>query len=289
MSPNFSTSSSGSHGITDLAIAASSARLSLDASRSTSPQYNMKQHPAESSYFSSRQRHSFDSKAYLTTNVYAVASSTYAHHPYLPSEPYHHPRQRAASSPNNYSTTAGYPHHHSSHYNSSHTIPHTPSVYRASTQLMYSSPPTPQDRRKAHILSEQKRRESINGGFDELKHLLNSQPITRALSSSSHNSMDHDSDTKVNFDTNTFLGGGNRDSKAATLRKAGKAITVLANALNEKDHEVIMLRKQLETLGAIDCKAIPCDERRPSTVVHDLTSQDDEMTVEDRSLRSLHY
>jgi len=101
--------------------------------------------------------------------------------------------------------------------------------------------------------------------------------------------MDHDSDTKVNFDTNTFLGGGNRDSKAATLRKAGKAITVLANALNEKDHQVAMLRKQLETLGAIDCKAIPCDERRPSTVVHDLTSQDDEMTVEDRSLRSLHY
>jgi hypothetical protein len=293
LSPNFSHAGAGSIGISDLAIAASSIRRSLEVSRSSSPQHNIKPHPGEGSYFSSRQRHSFDSKAYPPTNVYAAASPTYALHPYLASEPYHYPRQRAASSPNNYSTTPGYPHHHSSYFNSPHNVPHTPSVYRTSTQVMYSSPPTPQDRRKAHILSEQKRRESINGGFDELKHLLNSPPITRALSSSSHNSTDHDSDSKGTFDTNSYLGGGNRDSKAATLRKAGRAITVLADALNEKDREIALIRKQIEQLGGTACKSIPCNERGSTTVVHDLTSRDDddddEMKVEDNPVHSLHY
>lgn len=285
LSPNFSSASAGSNGISDLAIPASSIRRSLEASRSSSPQCHIKPHSAEPSYFSSRQRHSFDGKAYAPTNAYAAASPTYAHHPYLPSEPYPYPRQRAASSPNNYSTTPGYPHHNTSYYGSSHSVPHTPSAYRTSTQ-MYSSPPTPQDRRKAHILSEQKRRESINGGFDELKHLLNSPPITRALSSSSHNSTDHDSDSKVTFDTNSFLGGGNRDSKAATLRKAGRAITVLADALNEKDHEVAMLRKQIEQL---EYKPISCNERGLMTVVHDLTLQDNAMKVEECSSQPQHY
>ena len=289
LSPNFSSASTGSNGIADLAIAASSIRRSLDASRSSSPQSHIKPHSAEPSYFSSGQRHSFDSKAYPPTNVYAAANPTYAHHSYLPSEPYPYPRQRAASSPNNYSTTPGYPHHHSSYYGPSHSVSHTPPVYRGSTQMIYSSPPTPQDRRKAHILSEQKRRESINGGFDDLKQILNTPSITRALSSSSHSSTDHDSDSKGTFDTNSFLGGGNRDSKAATLRKAGRAIQVLADALNEKDHELAMLRKQAEQPGATKCKAPPYNEQGLTTVVHDLTLEDDEMKVEDCPSRPRHH
>jgi hypothetical protein len=277
LSPHFTSTSAGSNGIAEHAIAASSHRRSLEIRRSSSPQCNIKPHSADASYFLSRSRHSFDSKAYHPTNVYA-ASPTYAHHSYLASEPYNYPRQRAASSPNNYSATPGYPHHHSSHYNPSHSVPHSPPVFRSSTQ-MFSSPPTSQDRRKAHILSEQKRRESINGGFEDLKHLLNSEPITRALSSSSHNSTDHDSDSKINFDTNSFLGGGNRESKAATLRKAGRAITVLADALNEKDSELAMLRKKL---SAVDCNAVTYN-KRGSVIVHDLTLQDNEMKLEDGS------
>src|SRR2546423_9954909 len=278
LSPHFTSTSAGPNGIAELAIAPSSHRRSLEISPSSSPQCNIKSHPADASYFLSRSRHSFDSKAYHhPTNAYA-ASPTYAHHSYLGSEPYHYPRQRADSSPNNYSATPGYPHHSSSHYNASHSVPHSPQVFRSTTQ-MFSSPPTSQDRRKAHILSEQKRRESINGGFEELKHLLNSEPITRALSSSSHNSIDHDSDSKINFDTNSFLGGGNRESKAATLRKAVRAITVLADALNEKDSELAMLRKEL---SAIDCNAVTYN-KRGSVIVHDLTLQDNDMKLEDGS------
>ena len=159
----------------------------------------------------------------------SVSDSEIAQHPeYVASEPYYRTRQHAASSFNS-----------SSYYSSAHSGPHTP-VYRASTQMIYSSPPTPQDRRKSHILSEQRRRELTNCGFAELKHLLNSEPIARALSLGSHN----DSDSKIPFDTNSFLGGGNKDSKVATLRKATRAITVLADAINKNDNELVRLSKR---------------------------------------------
>lgn len=43
---------------------------------------------------------------------------------------------------------------------------------RFSLSSSVTPPPLPQDRRKAHIASEQKRRQSINGGFEELRRII---------------------------------------------------------------------------------------------------------------------
>lgn len=183
-----------------------------------------------------------------------------------------------------YQTAPGYAPHHNGYYNSSSlTSSHGPVVFRAGAQATYSSPPSAQDRRQAHILSEQKRRESINGGFDELKQRLTSEPITRALSSSSQTSIDQDSDSKVPFDCNNFLGGGSRDSKAATLRKAVKALNILAEKVIEQENQLAMFREQ--TGGLTPCKKNR-HNKRPSTSnipAVDLTIPDDDMKLEEGS------
>lgn len=59
------------------------------------------------------------------------------------------------------------PHHHLQQYQG--FVPH----YHPSSSYNYPSrEPVPPTRRIAHILSEQKRREKINGGFDELKSVI---------------------------------------------------------------------------------------------------------------------
>lgn len=281
MSPNLSSISVSSKNISALEIAASA--CSPQASGPSPQQYHGSPCVTEPSYLLSRGRRSFDSKDYSPI-VYTAGSLTYAHLPYVPSE-LHYSRQRAALSLKDYSTAPGYPDHRSSYFSSSHDVPHIPPVYRVGDcGSMYSSPPTPQDRRKAHILSEQKRRESINGAFEELKQILNSERVTRALSLSFHESTERDSDSKITFEPNRFFGGGNRDSKWTTLRNAGRALTMLADALNESNVELAMLRKRL---GATDCKSIIGNESRPITAVHDLTLRDDEMEVVDSPLPPL--
>ncbi|CAG8468783.1 11164_t:CDS:2 [Diversispora eburnea] len=65
-----------------------------------------------------------------------------------------------------------------------------------------SQPPQQQSRRMAHILSEQKRRENINSGFEELKSIV---PSCR----------------------------GCADSKAVILRKAAHYIQTLENQIQK--------------------------------------------------------
>jgi hypothetical protein len=281
LSPTSPGESKSSPSIEDLAIAASTVPRSHENGRCISPGYKL---PVSSFSYASRRSHSFDGngKVYTsTTNVYAAATPTYSQHHYLPSEPYPYSRQRAQSSPMGYQAP-GYAPQHNGYYNSSSVnSSHGPVVFRAGTQATYSSPPSAQDRRKAHILSEQKRRESINGGFDELKQRLTSEPITRALSSSSHTSVDQDSDCKVPFDSNNFLGGGSRDSKAATLRKAVKALNILAEKVIEQESQLAMYREQ--SGGSTPCKKNR-HSKRPSREIMpavDLTLPDDEMKLED--------
>jgi hypothetical protein len=283
LSPTFPGETESSPSINDLAIAAATVPRSHENGRCNSPGYKHKM-PVSTFSYASRRSHSFDGngKAYpSTSNVYAAAAPTYAQHPYLPSEAYPYPRPRAQSSPMGYHTTPGYAPHHGYYASSSLNVPHSPPVFRASTQATYSSPPTAGDRRKAHILSEQKRRESINGGFEELKQRLTSEPITRALSSSSQTSVDQDSDSKVPFDINNFLGGGSRDSKAATLRKAVKALNILAETVLEFEEKIETLLEQQG--GTIPCKKNR-HNKRPSgdyTIpAVDLTLPDDDMKLE---------
>jgi Helix-loop-helix DNA-binding domain len=126
--------------------------------------------------------------------------------------PYTYPRPRANSSP----------------------MVHQPPLNHGD-QTTYSSPPTQHDRRRAHIISEQKRRESINGGFQDLKHLLTSPKIVRALAGAA-------TEKECAQEASVLLGGGTRDSKAATLRKAVKALDVLAE-------KTILLQVEVERLG----------------------------------------
>jgi hypothetical protein len=98
-------------------------------------------------------------------------------------------------------------------------------------------------------LSEQKRRESINSGFLDLKAQVTSPRITRALSLNSRHPSEIDSDAKLASDTKDtvarVLGSGGRESKAAVLRKACKVIESLANKTFEMQSEIDSLHSQL--------------------------------------------
>ena len=204
-----------------------------------SPRYHHKSHLSETTdYVTSSHRNSYDGKAH-SPNAYAI-SQMHGHR----YEPYSYPRQRAYSTPMRYSPYAP------SHYYPPEEANGPPSPPIVRTQPVpysvapFSSPPTPHDRRRAHILSEQKRRESINGGFVELKQRLTSPPITRALSSGSHQSSETEPESKLLQESNDILGGGSRESKAATLRKAVKALDVLADKVLDLQLEVAMLRRE---------------------------------------------
>jgi hypothetical protein len=203
-----------------------------------SPRYRHKSQLSEpTDYAAASHRPSYEDNTYIS-NAYAIAP-THAHR----YEPYPYSRQRAYSTPMRYYTQEA-SHYYSQEAGDEHL---TPPVIRTQPELYpapatpYSSPPTPHDRRRAHILSEQKRREAINSGFVELKQRLTSFPVTRALSSCSHQSSEPESESKLLQDSNDLLGGESRDSKAATLRKTDKALGLLA-------HKVLNLQLQVETL-----------------------------------------
>ena len=178
-----------------------------------------------------------------------------------------------------YTATPSYSPTHASYYSPALPVSHGPTVFRSNTTVYYSSPLTAQDRRKAHILSEQKRRESINGGFLELKQRLTSDLITRALSASAHPSSEFDSDSRLAFDSNSFLGGGSRESKAASLRKAVKALDCLAETVIALYAENAKLRQTLQGKKSKHAKRGSIEVAQEI----DLTIQEDEMKIEDGS------
>ena len=194
-------------------------------------------YPSSSDYHvPSRRPQSFDGKRY-PTNVYAPHTPTYGQHNYELYHPYQRPR--AYTSPTEYPNDAHYPHHPPSYYPPAHSVPHSPPVFRGCNNTRhFSTPPTQQDRREAHIRSEQKRRESINGGFADLAHRLTSEQLHRALALSSYHSSDIDSDSpKVVFDSGSILGGERKNSKAVLLQKAVKAIDWLSTYVIDSQSE----------------------------------------------------
>jgi hypothetical protein len=226
-SANSSGGSSPSARNQDFAPTTTAVETSAEMTYSHSSEYYLKPQSSDA-YFTSRRRDSFHGQR-LGHNVYAPATPPYAHHPYHHVEPYpRYQRPRAQSSPMGYSPPPAYR--------------ATPTIYSQGT---YSTPPTPQDRRKAHILSEQKRRESINGGFAELQQLLSSDTLSRALSVSCRSSIDSEN-TKLVFDMNSFLGGERRQSKATLLQKAVKAIERLSDFVMDLESENALLAKKLK-------------------------------------------
>lgn len=260
LSPTFKAIKSehpASRNMTEFANIASAVARSPERSAPISPRsprYQQGPHHSAASEHSHR-HHSIDGRNYAA-NVYATIPG-YVHR----YEPYPSQRPRSYSSPNHYDAYSSAA-QHSSYYDTVRE-PHSPPVVHLPH---YSTPPSPHDRRRAHILSEQKRRESINGGFVELKQRLTSEPITRALSSSSHVSSDADSDAKPK-DTNDILGGGSRESKASTLRKAVKALEVLADKVNDLQIKVAMLRRSGQEN---DKTAMQQDEQQS----HDMIAKD---------------
>ena len=109
-------------------------------------------------------------------------------------------------------------------------------------------PPATFDRRRAHILSEQKRRESINGGFYELKQKLTSDHISRAIAYSLTGC--EPEGTPV-FDSHTIFGPSSRESKALTLKRAGTALQALADKVSELKVENDGLRAQVGGQGQV--------------------------------------
>lgn len=242
--PNSSGGSSPSGRNRDFAPTTSAVETAPEMTYSHSSEYYLKPQSSDA-YFTSRRRDSFHSQR-LAHNVYAPATPPYAHHPYHHVEPYpRYQRPRAQSSP------MGYPASEAPYAGpaGSYTPYSPPPVYRATptgySHNSYSTPPTPQDRRKAHILSEQKRRESINGGFHELQQLLSSDTLRRALSVSCRSSTDLEN-TKLVFDLNGFLGGERRQSKATLLQKAVKAIEWLSDSVMDLESEKVVLAKKLK-------------------------------------------
>ena len=228
----------------DFAPTTSAIEISHEMTYSHSSEYYLKPQSSDA-YFPSRRRDSFHSQR-LAHNVYAPATPPYAHHPYNHVEPYpRYQRPRALSSPMVYPTSEAHyagPAGSYSPYSPPPVYAATPTVYSHNS---YSTPPTPQDRRKAHILSEQKRRESINGGFHELQQLLASDTLSRALSISCRPSTDLEG-TKFVFDVNGFLGAERRQSKATLLQKAVKAIERLSDFVMDLESENAVLAKKLK-------------------------------------------
>ena len=190
----------------------------------------------------SRRTQSFDGKRY-PTNVYAPHTPAYGQHNYEPYHPYQ--RTRAYTLPTGYSDDAHYPPPPPSYYSPTLPAPHSPPVFRGYNNTRhFSTPPTQQDRREAHIRSEQKRRESINGGFTDLASRLTSEQLHQALALSCYHSSDVDSDSpKVVFDTGSILGGERKNSKAVLLQKAVKAIDWLSKYAIEVHAENARLQR----------------------------------------------
>jgi Helix-loop-helix DNA-binding domain len=187
----------------------------------------------------SRRSHSFDGKR-CSPNAYAPHPPAYGHHDYNPHERYHpYPRPRSESAPTPYQPSHA---HHPPYYPPSVVGPHPTVVYRGGYPTRnFSTPPTIQDRREAHIRSEQKRRESINGGFADLHTRLTSEQLSRALALSCYHASDIDAESKVVFDTNSILGGDRKNSKAVLLQKAVKAIDWLSQYAIELHAENVSL------------------------------------------------
>jgi len=167
--------------------------------------------------------------------------------------------------------------HAGHHPSNSLSVPHSPSIYRGypNGPRIYSTPPTAQDRREAHIRSEQKRRESINGGFHDLAEQLTSEKLMRALSLSCHRSGDIDTDSKVVFDSTSILGGDRKNSKAVLLQKAVKAIELLSNyAIDVHTENASLHRAKTQSRKSRHIKQSSRD-----TIVHDvdLVLSDDEL------------
>jgi Helix-loop-helix DNA-binding domain len=103
-----------------------------------------------------------------------------------------------------------------------------------------ATPPTIQHRREAHIRSEQKRRESINGGFADLHNTLTSQQLERALTLSSHNDL---SEVDTDIKSTTSFRDNRRNSKSVLLQKAAEAIDHLSKYAIEQHARNAELRK----------------------------------------------
>jgi hypothetical protein len=237
--------------------------------------YHVETRSSDISNHTSRERHSFDNRRH-STNAYATSTTAYAHHSYRSTEPYYpYPRQRSNTSPTGYPNGPTYQSHYPGFYSPPHTSPHSPHVFRGSI------PPTPQDRKRAHILSEQKRRESINAGYADLSQRLISEHLMHALSVSCQRTNDYDSNPKFVFDSSSILGGDRKNSKAVLLQKAVKAIDRLSTSVIELSNENAKLRE----LSQSQCNqnGVICDQATKtieyttkSTAVHsvDLTSED---------------
>jgi len=215
LSPTFHSESGSPTIVNDFAHPASAISVHHETIYTNSSEY-----PAPS-----RRSHSFDGKR-CTPNVYAPHPPAYDHHDYNHPERYHpYTRFRSESAPMPYQPSHA---HHASYYPPSvQVVSHAP-VPRGYSLRPFSSPPTVQDRREAHIRSEQKRRESINGGFAELQSRLTSESLSRALALTCYNAGDIDAESKLVFDTNSILGGDRKNSKAVLLQKAVKAIDYLS-------------------------------------------------------------
>lgn len=246
------------------------------------PEYHVEAHSSDILGHTSRERHSFDNRRY-STNAYAASTTAFAHHSYQSSEPcYPYPRPRAHTSPTGYPNGPPYSSHYPPYYSPPHTAPHSPHVFRGSI------PPTPQDRKRAHILSEQKRRESINAGYNDLSQRLISERLMRALTLCCQRSNDFEPNPKFVLDSNAILGGDRKNSKAVLLQKAVKAIDRLSAVVIELSNENAVLRGLSQTQsnqtainGDHATKAV--DYATNTTIVHsvDLTSDDQLKEEED--------
>jgi Helix-loop-helix DNA-binding domain len=248
------------------------------ASYTHDSEYHVKAHSSDILNHTSRERHSFDNRRY-STNAYAASTTAYTHSCHSSDPYYPYPRPRANTSPTGYHNGPTYSSHYPSYYSPPNTATHSPHVFRGSI------PPTPQDRKRAHILSEQKRRESINAGYADLSQRLISEHLMRALSMCCQHSNGYESNPKFVFDNNTILGGDRKNSKAVLLQKAVKAIDRLSASVIELSNENAMLRglSQDSDKNAMNGDHTADYPTKP-TAVHsvDLTS-DDQLKEEEES------
>jgi hypothetical protein len=217
LSPTFYPSS---HPCSDLKRPETIVEMPHDNDYPYDHEHPTKIHASDVYYTHNVRRNSYDQHQY-PTDVYAHDTPEYSHtyHRTNRFHPYNGQRPRGNSNPVEYSTATTFVQHETTFY----SPPHSPAVYRGTASTgYYSTPPTPQDRRKAHILSEMKRRESINSGFEDLLKLLTSDDFLRAISLSCDSIRELESDAKTDY--NTILGGERKNSKAVILQKAVRAL-----------------------------------------------------------------
>jgi Helix-loop-helix DNA-binding domain len=208
--------------MTDLAYAAS-----VVSQGETSPHYHSRtEHSPE--HYNTRRPQSYDGRT-EHENAYAISPQTYSHNDYYDPHPY--PRQRAASSPMTYPANYYYT-----------TPPHPSTPPRPTTNIPSRSPPVTFDRQRAHILSEQKRRESINRGFIDLKQKLTAEHICRAIA---YSLKGFETDPNTVYDLQMIFGPSSRDSKALNLKRAVIALQALGEKVLELKSENENLRSQM--------------------------------------------